>query len=137
MKHELLTKYPNAAEVVKEFYLKVFLNSLEKDGVPDEFKEMAVKMGITDDMITNIIEESPRSLFDVFDDNDIHISIVASYGPLSLIKNGTIYSYNIEEYENKCELGLPTRKEADKAAIECAFELLENKLCSNLEDLSL
>jgi len=135
MKHELLTKYPNASEVVKEFYLKVFLNSLEKDGVPEEFKEMAAKMGITDDMITNIIEESPRSLFDVFDDNHIYINVTTDIYENG-IEDEVLFKYSIDNVAVS-NSEFDTRKEADKEAVEHAFELLEERLCSNLEDLSL
>jgi hypothetical protein len=119
---ELLETYPKAAIVVKQWYLEKMLESLNTDSLPEDFKEHVRKEGVDDDKIATIIEAGPRALFDVFDENGIFISIEYSLdgftwsnmqSDASELKDTTIYLF---------------RKEAERAAIEQAFELLNIKL---------
>ena len=113
---ELLETYGKAAAVVKAHYLEKFLESMNTTDVPENFKEFAKDKGIDNNTIAKMIELAPRTLFDVFDDHEIYINISAPKFSFSIGTGGVISGT------------LKTRKEAEKAAIEHAFQILNNKL---------
>ena len=113
---ELLEKYPEAAKVVNEFYRSKMMNSMETDDVPEEFKEMLKEQSFDNEYIATFIDSSPRFLFDVFDDHEVYINISAPKFSYS-IDAGDVISGTWE-----------TRKEAEAAAIEHAFAILNDKL---------
>lgn len=115
---ELLEKYPEAAKVVNEFYRSKMMTSMETDDVPEEFKEMLKEQSFDNEYIATFIDASPRMLFDVFDSNKVYIQI-----------NVPNFSYSIDAGD-VISGTWETRKEAEAAAIEQAFEILNNKLCS-------
>jgi hypothetical protein len=112
-----------AAEHVAEFYRSKMLESLNTQDVPEEFKDMVKGQEFDNQYIATFIDANPRILFDVFDSNDIMINItykpdgeftwsyMDSHG--SEFKNTTVYNF---------------RPEAEKAAVEKAFEILNDKL---------
>ena len=114
---ELLEKYPLAANVIKASILEKMIESFKDDSVPDEFKEHMRQQGVENDKVAVMIDAQPRFLFDVFDDNKVFIQI-------NVFKK---FSYSINEGE-VISGSWETRKEAEKAAINVAFELLEDKL---------
>ena len=119
---ELLNKYPESAKIIRAWFLEKMIESLQTADVPDDFKEMMRETGIEDDKLSIMIDSNPRMLLDVFDDNDIIISI--SYSSKFMIAiNGFDHG---ERYK--------TRKEAELVAIDAAFEILENKLSPKIEE---
>jgi len=123
---ELLQKYPIAAEVIKSYYLKIMLESLKDNSLPEEFKEHVRERGIDDDKIAKIIEGSPRNLFDVFDENGLFIETLYMEGN---------FHYTITNGESVTESNsspIKTRKECDRAVVEIAIKLLNDKLCPKL-----
>jgi len=122
---ELLESYDKAAIVIKQHYLNSMLESLKDDDLPENFKEYARQTTIDNDKIGKLIDIQPRGLFDVFDNNKVYIEILVDYKkldatfPYTVIDNDTMYS-NPSYYNN--------RKEAEKKAVEQAFEILNNKL---------
>jgi hypothetical protein len=119
---ELLNKYPESAKIIRAWFLEKMIESLQTADVPDEFKDMMRETGIEDDKLSIMIDANPRMLLDVFDDNDIIISI--SYSSKFMIAiNGFDHG---ERYK--------TRKEAELVAIDAAFEILENKLSPKIEE---
>ena len=113
---ELLEKYTASAKIIRAWFLEKMIESLQTADVPDEFKDMMRETGIEDDKLSIMIDSNPRMLLDVFDDNDIIISI--SYSSKFMIAiDGFDHG---ERYK--------TRKEAELVAIDAAFEILENKL---------
>jgi len=117
---ELLTKYPKAAKVVKEYYLEKLIASLDSS-LPEDFKEHVREQGITDEMLSKIVGEAPRMLWDAFDENGIYINVFPTN--------------EYEEVEFRTQINFEdvgtskfTRKEAELQAIEKAFQLLEDKL---------
>ena len=114
---KLLENYPKAAVVVKQWYLEKMLESLNNDALPEDFKEHVRKEGVDDDKIATIIDAGPRALFDVFDENHIYIQINV---------NAPYFSYSIND-EDAVIGSWESRKEAERAAIEQAFELLNIK----------
>lgn len=121
---ELFEKYPQAAEVIVEYYTEVFKKSIEDSDVDEEYKEYARQaVNINNEYVATMLEITPRGAFDVFDANSIFISV--KYGvdgftwhitqlPFSEIKDTTVYTF---------------RKEAEVKAVEKAFEILNEKLC--------
>jgi hypothetical protein len=115
---EILETYPKAAIVVKKWYLEKMLESLNNDSLPEDFKEHVRNEGVDDDKIVAVINAGPRALFDVFDENHIYIQINV---------NAPSFAYSINE-EDVISGSWESRKEAERAAIEQAFEILNSKL---------
>lgn len=120
---ELLEKYPKAAKVVREYYLEKLITSLNAE-LPDDFKEHVRQQGITNEKIAKIIDNQARALFDVFDENEIYVQI-----PIVFDIHGKLqdFRFAVNKEINQGYI-YKTRKEAEKAAVEEAFALLEEKL---------
>lgn len=121
---ELLETYPKAATVIKDFYNNKLIDSVSNSSeeIPEEFKEMIKQQSFDNEYVATFIDSNPRFLFDVFDANEVMISV--KYGvdgftwhitqlPFSEIKDTTVYTF---------------RKEAEIVAVEKAFEILNDKL---------
>lgn len=113
---DLLETYPRAAEEVAEFYRSKMLESLNTQDVPDEFKDMVKGQEFDNQYIATFIDANPRILFDVFDSNEVFIQI-----------NVPNFSYSINEGDVIAG-SWPNRIEAERAAIEQAFQILNDKL---------
>lgn len=120
---ELIQNYPAAGKIVKEWFFKSMLESFKDESVPDEFKEFMLEQGIEDDKIGTLIDINPRMLFDVFDENEIFISVNVT---------DRKFTYRIDNLVNPTEYS--TRKECELISITRAFEILENKLSPKLEE---
>jgi hypothetical protein len=121
---ELLETYPKAAAAIKEFYYGKMIDSLqEENDIPEEFKDMIKAQQFDSEYVATFIDTNPRFLFDIFDENGIYINVTA-------FRNG-LFLYSIIS-DVKEEVGSTetsnTRKEAEKLAIEQAFEILNEKL---------
>ena len=114
---ELLEKYPLTAAVVKSSILEKMLESFKDDSVPEDFKDYMREQGVENDKVAVMIDTQPRFLFDVFDENNVFIQINVF----------NTFSYSINEGE-VISGSWETRKEAEKAAIEAAFDVLEESL---------
>jgi hypothetical protein len=120
---ELLETYPKAAAAIKEFYYGKMIDSLEEDNdIPQEFKDMVKAQQFDSEYVATFIDNNPRFLFDIFDENDIYINVTAFPNKLF------IYSLVGEVAEVGSTETSNTRKEAEKLVIERAFEILNNKL---------
>ena len=120
---ELLETYPKAATAIKEFYYGKMIDSLEEDNdIPQEFKDMVKAQQFDSEYVATFIDNNPRFLFDIFDENDIYINVTAFPNKLF------IYSLVGEVAEVGSTETSNTRKEAEKLVIERAFEILNNKL---------
>jgi hypothetical protein len=126
---ELLEKYPLTAQIVKDWFMQSMLESFKDENVPEEFKQFMLEQGIEDDKVGKLIDVNVRILFDVFDENDIFINIIK--------EDSTKFMWGyVDTTGNYIKNGLvKTRKEAEHAAIEKAFEILENKLTPAVEEI--
>ena len=116
---ELLEKYPLATEVVRDWFIKRMMESVnEDDDVPEDFKKFMIDQGVPNDRLCIFIDANPRSLFDVFDENEIVIET-------SLYPNG---EFTIKIGNQATTNSWKTRIEAEAFAIEAAFEILEETL---------
>jgi hypothetical protein len=116
---ELLEKYPLSAKIVTEWFVQSMIESLKDESVPEEFKQLMRDQGIENDKVGTLIDVNPRVLFDVFDENEIYLNI-------SRIKN--IFMWSLAENQFLDNRIFNSRKEAELASIESAFEILENQL---------
>ncbi len=114
---ELLEKHPKCALIIKQWFLAKMLDSLSDVNVPDDFKEFVKAQDLENEKIATMINASPRMLFDVFDDHKVYIQINVGPNFSYSINQGDLISGSWE-----------TRIEAEKAAIEQAFTILEAKL---------
>lgn len=124
---ELLEAYPKAAETVVKFYSDQFIKSIEAGDVSDEIKEYAKGQTIDLEYIATFMDINPRGLFDVFDANNIYIVIDSIFAerPVYFIYE---VMYNNDGSRVSDDIEYSTRIEAEKAAIEVSFEILNEKL---------
>ena len=122
---ELLEAYPKAAETVVKYYSEQFIKSIEAGDVSDEIKEYAKGQTIDLEYVATFMDINPRGLFDVFDSNGVYIEIL-----VDLTKDDALFSYVIDGniMSNVEGVLYNSRIEAEKVAIEKAFELLNDKL---------
>jgi hypothetical protein len=125
---ELLEKYPLAKNIVKDWFMRSMLESFKDQSVPEEFKQFMLEQGIEDDKVGKLIDVNVRILFDVFDENDICINIEKSANKI------VEWSWEISPGHTQNSV-CKSRKEAEHAAIEKAFEILENKLTPVVEEI--
>lgn len=116
--NELLEKHPLATEVVRNWFFEQMVKSFEDENVPEEFKEMMKQEGVTNERLAILIDAQPRTLFDVFDENNIIIETLLYPSGEFTIKIGNQATTN----------SWKTRKEAELFAIDAAFDVLEEKL---------
>lgn len=116
---ELLENHPKSTNAIKQWMVDQMVNSFKDESVPEEFKEWMRKESIEDKNLIAIIDSNPRLLFDVFDENEIYIGIEF------IISTPTKFKFTVGR---ECQENRNTRKEAERAAVERAFEILEGKL---------
>lgn len=117
---KLLKQYPLSSNVIKEWFFNKLVESIKYDDtVPEEFKEYMLNQGIAEDKLSIFIDNNPRGLFDLFDENNI-IIIIGYHENFG-------FNYSVCEDENQ-QRYYKTRKEAEQFAIEVAFEILEQDL---------
>jgi hypothetical protein len=122
---ELLETYSKAAVKIKEWFLEKMLDNLKKtdDSIPEEFKDYVRQQGIDDDKVAKILGANPRTLFDVFDENQLYIKM-----DIFIREDGTAkfgWSINAEQGPSSF---YNSRIEAEKDAVAKAFQMLNDKL---------
>jgi len=124
---ELLETYPKAAKVIAEFYNNKLIDSMSTstEDVSEEFKEMLKQQSFDNEYVATFIDSNPRFLFDVFDSNGVYIEILVDYS-----KNKAEFTYGvIDDDEMNTESTMyKSRIEAEKVAVDKAFQILNNKL---------
>ena len=103
--------------MVKQWFLDRLLESLNDESIPENFKDFVKAQDMENENISKMIDANPRILFDVFDEHKVYIDI-------SCLNNKFLWGINDDMHNSVYE----TRKEAEKAAIEQAFQMLNNKL---------
>ena len=121
---EILEKYPLSAKLVRDWFMKSMLESFNDEEVPEEFKQYMLEQGIENDKVGKLIDVNVRILFDVFDENEIFISVNVT---------DKKFTYRIDNLVNPTEYS--TRKECELISITRAFEILENKLTPSVKDI--
>lgn len=121
---DLLKNYPEAGKVVKDHFLSKMLEGLNDENLPEDFKEHVRSMGMEDDRIVKLVGEAPRSLFDVFDENQIYINIIYH-------SEQNMFKYDVNG--EMSSLFYTDRKTAERYAVADAFKLLNEKLCQQTQ----
>jgi len=118
---ELLKNHPKSAELLRNYYSEKM-----KENVPLEFHDIMKNFPTNDEMISKLVGDNYRALFDFFDENNIFIETICYSSDKSVEFNCHLYPLvtNIGWVEKRFK----KRKEAEKYAISRAFELLEQKL---------
>jgi len=120
----LLETYPKAAVKIREWFLEKMLDNLKKDdGVPEEFKNYVREQGIDNERVAKILGSNPRTLFDVFDENQLYIKT-----DVFIKDDGTAkFNWSINAAEGGTSF-YSSRKDAETDAVSKAFEMLNDKL---------
>ena len=114
---ELLENYPYATEAVREWFMSKMMESFKDESVPSDFKEFMRKQGVPNDRIVTLVQDNARIFFDAFDDNGVIINVVCT-------ENG--FTWNVGDVKNV--QFYKHRKDAELAAVERAFIILDEKL---------
>ena len=115
--NDILEKYPHATEVVREWFIAKMEESIKDQTLPDNFKSFMREQGLPNDKLIKLIDVNPRVLFDVFDDNGVIVNTAHRSG---------LWSWSVNE--TKSANYYPSRKVAEKEGVECAFQILNEKL---------
>jgi hypothetical protein len=122
---ELLEKNPESAKLVIDWFFSKMIESLNGSSVDEEFRNFMREQALDNDKMGVMIDANPRMLFDVFDANEIFISI-------NVVDRK--FTYRIDNLVNPTEYS--TRKECELISITRAFEILENKLSPKEEEIN-
>ena len=120
---ELLETYGKAAAAVKAYYFEKFMDSIENVDLPDNFKEFAKEKGVDNETVAKMIDAMPRGLFDVLDKYEVYINI-----NIAQVADEVVFSHHIAKPVNSVYAPFSTRTEAERAGIEEAFQILNDKL---------
>ena len=115
--NELLDLYPIATEVVRDWFMEKMAESFKNQELPKDFKEFMREQGIPNDKLVKLIDVNPRVLFDVFDENGVIINVLHADGKFTWDVN-TVKS--LDSYSS--------RREAESASVQRAFQILNDKL---------
>jgi polyribonucleotide nucleotidyltransferase len=114
---ELLNRHPFCRNAIFDWYVSKFIENLRQADVPEEYKERLSEIEIDDDQIATLVDNNPRSLFDLFDENNVFIDIDYFEGSFWWkVGNGI----NMKNYTNRIS--------AERDAIIEAFKILEDVL---------
>lgn len=121
---EIIKKYPLSIEVVKQWYIDKMREALNDESVSEDFSKYMLDQGVPEYLLINILEDTPRSLFDILDANDIIVETHLypnNEFTIKIANQGTVQSWK-------------TRLKAELFAIETAFDILEQKLTLKKEE---
>lgn len=113
---KVLNDYPIATEIARDWFIKKMKQNLDEDLVDENFKEFMLRKGVPDDTLAIMLDQNPRTFFDVLDENRLFVEIRLSeeaeggfYYVINTVKDSEIYDERIP-----CE----------RDAVIRAFELL-------------
>lgn len=119
-----LNQYPLSIKFIQDWVKTNMSESLKllesDDNFNNEIKKIFIEENATVDRIVDSIHEHPRSLFDLFDENDIIIGMsqADSEGFQCVINKTFIVPGGIHA----------ARKDAERIAVDCALSMLESQL---------
>lgn len=121
---EFLKNYPLSSDVIKNWFHKELLESLNDSDISGSFKEFVIKKGVELSKIASLIEINPRMLLDVFDHNEVYIQINVFDS----------FSYSINKGD-VIEGSFENRRQAERSSVIQAFKILEEKLTSSVQEI--
>ena len=117
---KLLREHPKVTAKIQEAFITKLVASIDKDKMPEDFQEFVKSQTMEESRLAEIVKAAPHSLFNVFDEEGIYISIIYQD------EVGFVWDMG-HPYENP-SIPFNTRLQAEKKAIFRAFEILEDKL---------
>lgn len=114
---KVLNDYPLATEVVRDWFIKKMKENLDQDLVNEEFKEFMLRKGVPDDTLVIMLDQNPRTFFDVLDENRLFVEIRLS----DKAEGGFYYIINGVEDNQIYDNRIP----CERAAVVKALELLD------------
>lgn len=121
---ELIEKYPKATDIIVKHFLEKLLESLKDDRLPEDFKDSVRERGVKPDTILTLVEEAPRQLFDVFDENEIYID-VSVHQVISPTSKLVKFSFQIPGVVVDDLEYFDNRISCERKAVEEAYKLLD------------
>lgn len=116
---ELLQQNPDAAKIIKEYYVNLMINSLDDSALPESFKDFVKEQGLDEGNVAQMMEANARNVYDVLDENGFVISM-----NWDMAFNKFSYHINDGKYDKYYD----TRKEAENEAVASAIRQLQDKL---------
>ena len=122
---DVLENNPHTTEVVRDWFVDKMKESLNNQELPENFKEFMRQQGLPNDRLLKLFEENPRILFDVFDDNGVIINV---------IYHDQMFTWDVNYINSEVTYGVKSvdvyssRKMAERAAVQRAFQILNDKL---------
>ena len=115
----LLQQNPHAAQIIKDYYVKLMLDTLDESLLPENFKDFLREQGIDDEKVAQMMEANARNVYDVLDENGFIISITydAEFKKFS-------WYVNDDQHKIVCD----TRKQSENEAVAACIFRLERKL---------
>lgn len=113
---EVLNLYPLATEVVRDWFIKKMKQCLQEDMVNEEFMEFMMRKGVPDDTLAIMLDQNPRTFFDVLDENKLIVEIIYA-------GNGLFY-FTINDKNVSNSGDFQGRISCERAAVIKALEML-------------
>ena len=108
----MLDANPKSAALLREWFTNRLIESIEDmEEFQQETAEIMKQHLVSNEAVSNIIQDNVRSLFDFFDDNRLFINV--------------IYDFERKVFKNYSDVEFSSRKEAEMSAVHDAFKTLE------------
>lgn len=113
---KVLNDYPIATEIAREWFIKKMKQNLDEDLADENFKEFMLRKGVPDDTLAIMLDQNPRTFFDVLDENRLFIEIRIS----EEAEGGFYYVLNTVEDTKAYDTRIP----CERAAVIKALSML-------------
>jgi hypothetical protein len=127
---------PKSATLLRQWFTERMIESIEDmEEFQEETLEIMKQHLVSNEAVSNIIQDNVRSLFDFFDEQEIYITITRNY--LASAFEWDIQSVGEPDVQmksmlmtirKKSDVKFSSRKEAEMSAISEAFKILEATL---------
>ena len=129
----MLDANPKSAALLREWFTNRLIESIEDmEEFQQETAEIMKQHLVSNEAVSNIIQDNVRSLFDFFDEQHVYITITRNY--LASAFEWDIQSAGEPDVQmksmpmtirKKSDVKFSSRKEAEMSAINEAFKILE------------
>jgi uncharacterized coiled-coil protein SlyX len=115
---------PKSATLLRQWFTERMIESIEDmENFQEETLEIMKQHLVSNEAVSNIIQDNVRSLFDFFDEQEIYITITRNY-------LASAFEWDIQtDVQSPPIAKFSSRKEAEMSAINEAFKILEAILC--------
>lgn len=124
--NNMLDANPKSATLLRQWFTERMIESIEDmEEFQEETLEIMKQHLVSNEAVSNIIQDNVRSLFDFFDEQHVYITITRNY-------LASAFEWDIQSEEApdvQSDVKVSSRKEAEMSAINEAFKILEAILC--------